>query len=183
MAKITLTNVRLAFPNIFEPKITDSGKAQFGAAFIFAPNHPAIAKLDAVIDEVGQAKWGAKWPTLKKSLKAGDNLLTHNGDAKADLDGYEGNLYLNAYNTVRPTVVDRDTSPLVAADGKPYSGCYVNCILDIWAQDNQYGKKVNAELQGVQFYKDGDAFSGGGKAAQSTDFTAIEEGAEAEDLM
>ncbi|MDY7579379.1 DUF2815 family protein [Herbaspirillum sp. RTI4] len=182
--KITITNVRLAFPNIFEPKVNEQGKAQFGAAFIFAADHAVKKQLDKAIDEVGQAKWGAtKWPAMKKQMMAGDNLLIHNGDAKASLDGYEGNLYVNAYNTVRPTVVDRDTSPLVAADGKPYSGCYVNAVLDIWAQDNQYGKKVNAQLQGVQFSKDGDAFAGGGKAAEASDFEAISEGADAEELV
>ena len=59
----------------------------------------------------------------------------------------------------------------------------MNAILDIWAQDNQYGKKVNAQLQGVQFFKDGDAFAGGGKAAAASDFTPIAEGADAEDLV
>lgn len=181
--KATISNVRLAFPNIFEPKINEGGKAQFSAAFIFPPTHPCKAQLDKVIDEVGQAKWGAKWPTMKKQMTAGDNLLIHNGDSKASLDGYEGNLFLNAYNAVRPTVVDRDTTPLVAADGKPYSGCYVVAILDVWAQDNQYGKKINAQLQGVQFFKDGDAFAGGGKAADAGDFAPIAEGADAEDLV
>ena len=181
--KHTMLNLRIAFPNVFEPKVNEQGKATFGAAFIFAADHPGKAALDKVVDEVGAAKWGAKWPAMKKQMIAGDNLLVHNGDAKATLDGYEGNLYFNAYNAVRPTVVDRDTSPLVAADGKPYSGCYVNAILDIWAQDNQYGKKVNAQLQGVQFFKDGDAFAGGGKAAAASDFTPIAEGADAEDLV
>jgi len=181
--KVTITNVRLAFPNIFEPKVNEQGKAQFGAAFIFPANHPEKLKLDKIIEEVGAAKWSAKWPAMKKQMAAGDNLLIHNGDAKASLEGYEGNLYLNAYNSVRPTVVDRDTSPLVAADGKPYSGCFVVAILDIWAQDNSYGKKINAQLQGVQFYKDGDAFAGGGKAAEASDFAPIAEGADAEELV
>ena len=74
-------------------------------------------------------------------------------------------------------------SPLVAADGKPYSGCHVNVIIDVWAQDNQYGKKINAQLQGIQFLRDGEAFSGGGVAADQSDFEEITEGADAEDLV
>lgn len=181
--KTTIKNVRLAFPNLFEPKINEQGKASFGAAFIFGTDHEARAVLEKAVDEVGTAKWGTKWPALKKQLAAGDNLLIHNGDAKASLEGYEGNLYINSYNVVRPTVVDRDTTPLVAADGKLYSGCYVNAIVDIWAQDNQYGKKVNAQLQGVQFFKDGDAFAGGGVAADAGDFEPITEGADASEFV
>ena len=180
--KHTFQNARISFPNIFEPKASESGSLQFSAAFLFAPDHPGIAGLDAVIDQVGKAKWGDKWGAVKKELKAGDKLLTHNGDSKASLAGYEGNLYFNAYNTVRPTVVDRDRSPLVAADGKPYSGSYVNVIIDVWAQENKYGKRVNAQLQGIQFVRDGEAFSGGGTSADASDFEEIAEGADAEDL-
>jgi hypothetical protein len=180
--KHQIQNVRLAFPNLYEPKVNESGKASYGAAFIFPPDHPAVEGLRKIIDEVGAAKWGAKWGAVKKAMTAGDNLLIHDGDAKADLAGYEGNLFFNAYNTVRPLVIDRDKTPLVAADGKPYSGCYVNAIIDVWAQDNQYGKKINAQVQGVQFVKDGDAFAGGGKAAEDSDFDEILDGADADDL-
>jgi hypothetical protein len=109
--------------------------------------------------------------------------LIHNGDAKATYEGYEGNLFFNASNKVRPTVVNRDRSPLTAQDGVVYSGCFVNVIIDVWAQDNEYGKRINAQLQGVQFFKDGDAFSGGGTAADAGDFDEIADGADADDLV
>lgn len=191
--KHTFANARIAFPDIFEAN--KDGK--FAAAFIFEPEHAGVGDnfddktseckakpgtLRYVVDQVGQAKWGAKWPTIRKELNKGDNLLVHDGDSKASYVGYEGNLFFNANNTVRPTVVDRDRSPLVAADGKPYSGCYVNVIIDVWAQDNQYGKKVNAQLQGIQFVKDGEAFSGGGTSADASDFDEIADGADADDL-
>ena len=180
--KHQIQNVRLAFPNLFEPKVNDEGKSSFGAAFIFAPDHPAVSQLRATIDDVGAAKWGAKWAAVKKAMTAGDNLLIHDGDSKAELAGYEGNLFFNAYNTVRPLVLDRDKTPLIATDGKPYSGCYVNAIVDIWAMDNKFGKKICAQVQGVQFVKDGDAFAGGGVAASDSDFEEIQDGADADDL-
>jgi hypothetical protein len=31
--------------------------------------------------------------------------------------------------------------------------------------DNNYGKRINATLLGVQFYRDGDSFVGGGVAS------------------
>lgn len=181
--KHSLLNVRIAFPHIFEPKANEKGELQFSAAFIFPPDHKGIPGLEAVIQEVGKAKWGVKWPQIYKELKAGDRLPVHNGDSKASLTGYEGNLFVNAYNKVRPLVLDRDKSPLTAQDGKPYSGCYVNAILDVWAMENQYGKRINCQLQGVQFVKDGEAFAGGGVAATDADFEEIEDGADADDLV
>lgn len=176
--KYKFDDARLAFPDVFEPN--KDGK--FAAAFIFPPGHKAIAGLEAVIEEVGKAKWGKDWEKLRKQLKAGDNLLIHDGDSKASYVGYEGNLFFNANNKVRPLVIDRDKTPLVASDGKPYSGCHVNVQIDVWAQDNDFGKKINAQLQGIQFVKDGEAFSGGGTVADTSDFDEIADGADAEDL-
>ncbi len=76
---------------------------------------------------------------------------------------------LNASNKARPLVLDRDKTPLTAADGKPYSGSYMNVSLEIWAQDNNFGKRINATLKGVQFVGDGDSF-GGGAPASPDDF-------------
>uniref|UniRef100_UPI0025B91E9B ssDNA-binding protein n=1 Tax=Candidatus Symbiopectobacterium sp. TaxID=2816440 RepID=UPI0025B91E9B len=82
----------------------------------------------------------------------------------------------------RPLVIDRDRSALTAADGKPYAGCYVNATIDIWAMDNNFGKRINASLGGVQFLCDGDAFAGGGVATPD-DFENMSEGADAEALI
>jgi hypothetical protein len=47
---------------------------------------------------------------------------------------------------------------LAEDDGVLYSGCYVNMTVTLWTQDNEYGKRVNANLRAVQFVKDGEAF-------------------------
>lgn len=164
--KIKLENVRLAFPVLFEAKtINGEGEPAFSAAFLFDPAHPAAKALRDAEEAMGKEKWGAKWPTVKKEIQAKDRGALHDGDTKGDYAGYAGNLFVNARNKTRPTVIDRDKSPLVAADGKPYAGCYVNASVELWAQDNQYGKRINASLRGVQFLKDGDAFAGGGAAS------------------
>ena len=62
-------------------------------------------------------------------------------------------------------LVEFDRSPLTETDGRPYSGCYVVAIVELWAQDNSWGKRVNATLKGVQFFADGEAFSGGTPAS------------------
>lgn len=163
--KVKLNNVRLAFPKLFKAEqVNGQGEPKFSAAFLLAPNHPAVASLKAAFDEVGKAKWGDKWTTVKKTLEAGDKLALHNGDTKADLDGYEGNLFINANTKTRPLVIDRNRTPLTQEDGKPYAGCYVNASVELWAQENEFGKRINASLRGVQFYGDGDAFAGGGTA-------------------
>lgn len=164
---IKLPNVRLAFPCLFEAKtVNGEGEPAFSCTFLLPPDHPAVKELNNGIIEVAKAKWGAKAGDILKEMKAKDRLAVHDGDTKASYDGFPGNLFVSARNKTRPLVLDTDKSPLTQADGKPYAGCYVNGSIELWVQDNKYGKRVNASLRGVQFLKDGEPFSGGGVASE-----------------
>lgn len=180
--KIKLSNVRLAFPALFEAKtVNGEGDPAFSAAFLFEQDHPAVAELKAAFEAIGKDKWGAKWPAVKKEIEAKDRTALHDGDTKAGYAGFEGNMFVSARSKTRPLVIDRDKSALTAADGKPYAGCYVNASIELWPQDNNYGKRINASLRGVQFLRDGDAFAGGG-AASEDEFDAVE-GSTTDDLV
>jgi hypothetical protein len=122
-----------------------------------------------------------KGAVVFKVLEAADKLCLHDGDAKAEYEGFKGNKFVSSRGKVRPSVFDGQRQELTEADGKPYSGCYVNASLEIWAQDNSYGKRLNAQLRGVQFFRDGDAFAGGGQPADADEFDDIA-APEADDL-
>lgn len=168
--KITIKNVRLAFPALFSPKAMPNepaDKAAYSASFILDPatNAADIKAINAAIDVVAKEKWGAKADTVMKGIRAKGDVCLRSGDEKAEYDGFEGNMYISTRSKTRPLVIDRDKSPLTEQDGRPYGGCFVNASIEIWAQDNNYGKRINCQVKGVQFYKDGDAFSGGGAAS------------------
>lgn len=182
--KITLQNVRGAFLNaLFKAEaFGDSTEEFYSGTWLLEPNHPAIAELEAAFEKVAKEKWGAKAEAVMKELKLKDRTALHDGDTKAEYDGFPGNKFVATRSKTRPTVVDRDRSPLTAADGRPYSGCYCNVIIELWCQDNQYGKRINAQLKGVQFVKDGDAFGGGTPPAQAEEFSDLADGSSAGDL-
>jgi hypothetical protein len=48
-------------------------------------------------------------------------------------------------------------------------------MLQVWIQDNDHGKRVNANLKAVQFYEHGEAFSTSAPIARGDAFTDIEE--------
>jgi len=165
--KIKLNNVRLSFPALFTPKAgADGGAAKFSASFLLDPNDPkhaaTIKEINAGIDEVGGAKWGAKAKVTLTGLRAQDRVALHDGNTKAQFQGYEGMMFVSCSSATRPLVIDRDRSPLSEADGRVYAGCYVNATIELWTQDNSFGKRVNAQVLAVQFAGDGDAFSAGG---------------------
>jgi hypothetical protein len=162
-------NVRISFPNIFHASAFAEGQTKkFSATFIMDDDHPQMDELNALIEKTAKDKWSKKIPSsLKRPLRDGD---------EKDLDGFgEGTFFFNASNTKRPTLVDRDRQTLIEEDGKPYAGCYVNAIVKPWAQDNQYGKRINFSLEGVQFVRDGDAFGGGANVANADDFDSLED--------
>jgi hypothetical protein len=162
---VKLKNVRLAFPQLFEAKaFNGEGEPAYTAAFIFSKDDAAYKDVEAAIEAVAKEKWGAKAAQELKALKAADKTPLHDGDTKADYDGYAGNFFVSSRGKTRPLIIDRDKTPLTAADGKPYAGCFVNANIEIWPMANAFGKRICATLKGVQFYADGEAFSGSAPA-------------------
>lgn len=170
---IKLKAARLSFARLFVPKgfTADDGtvsKPRFEGAFLIDPSSKAgQAQINTILEEaegVIKAKFQGKVPRKLKfgfGYSDGDDFeiggVSFHSEIK-EYDGYPGMFYVATSNTTRPAVVDRDKTPLVEEDGKPYSGCYVNGTITLWAQDNQWGQRVNGNLRGVQFYKDGEAF-------------------------
>ena len=172
MAKIKLQNVRLSFPSLFRRAVFGGEETKFEGTFLLPKDDPQNAAIEDAIAALTKEKFKGK------ALSA-DRVCYKDGDT-IDYDAYAGNMSIKASSVKRPLVIDTDRSPLSEDDGKPYAGCYVNVILELWAQDNNFGKRINANLLGVQFAKDGDPF-GDGATASIDDFDAID--AEMEDFI
>lgn len=150
---IRLDNVRLSFPHLFTANAMQEGQEKkFSATFLMdtEKHKDLIGKIEKTIERLALDKWKKKI-SFKQCLR--------DGEEKEGTDGYgEGVRFLSASKKTRPNVVDRNMDPLIEEDGKIYAGCYVNASIRLWVQDNQYGKRVNAELRTVQFVKDGESF-------------------------
>ena len=175
MVKVKLENVRVAFADgLFNAKVPKGGgTAAFSCNFLFPPGHPAEAAVNAGV--VAAAKACKKWKPeqvkgILTQLKATDRLCIHDGDLKPDYEGFPGNWNVAARNKKRPLLMKANKEPLTESDGILYSGCYVNAIIDVWAQDNAFGKRINATVAAVQFLRKGDAFGGGTVVIEDDDF-------------
>ena len=188
---IKLPKARLSFARLFVPKAFREGqKERYEGSFLIDVSSKAgqaqIKTILAQATAIAKEKFNGKIPkTLKFGFGYSDGSDFKLGSVNfhsepKEYDGYEDTFYVACANTTRPAVVDRDRSPLIEADGKPYSGCYVNGTLTLWAQDNEFGQRINANLRGVQFYKDGDAF-GVKPVDADEEFDDIEEDFEDED--
>lgn len=168
---MTITNARLSFPHLFEPAAESNqpnAKMVYSASFLLKKDDPTINKIREAIYKTAEEKWGEKANGILMKLYANNLVCLRDGDLK-DYDGYEGCMFVASKNKNRPLLIDRDRSILGQSDGKPYAGCYVNAKVSFWAQDNQYGKRINCSLLGVQFVKHGDSFTGA-RVAATDDF-------------
>jgi len=173
-----------------------ASKPAWSANFLLAGVHqmaphandsPAAVALKDIVKAVALAKWGEKQASqILEDLYRKDRVCLHDGGDK-EYDGYEGLLFVSARSYIAPLVCARDpfvrdengkpvidpatgrTVPaiLTEASGVIYGGCYVDASLDVYAQDNQFGRRINATLRGVRFVKDGDAFAAGPAASAS----------------
>lgn len=189
MSKVVLKDVRISFPRLFKPEGfqgSDQNK-KYSAQFILDADDPghkkAIKELKDAINATGQAKWGKKWRGGEMSLKglclkaADPDLQGQTFVEDIELENDDGELpeyaenayFVSASETKRPRVVDQKKEPLTEEDAVIYGGCYVTAIINLWAQDNSFGKRINANLLGVQFKKDGDPF-GESESASDDDF-------------
>lgn len=164
--KVKLNNVRLSFPSLFRKATFNGEETKFEATFLINKETQAdlIEKIKVVIaDKIKNDLKGAKLAADKICLKDGDEV---------EYDGYAGHVSIKASNDKRVAVFNRDKSPLAEDDNVIYAGCYVNAIIEIWAMNNQWGKRINAKLLGVQFAKDGENF-GDSSSASADDFDFI----------
>ena len=184
--QLKLKNVRIAFcQNLFTAgSINASDKPKFSSTFLIPKDDSQIAVIKKTIQDVAKEQWGAKAEAILKELVAAGKICLRDGDTKASYDGFEGNMFISSSSVSAPGVFDKDRTELTQKDGRPYAGCYVNAALDIWAQDNQFGKRINATLKGVQFVADGDAFVGSAPAT-ADDFDDISDtgDSDADDLL
>ena len=189
--KIILNPVRLAFGHLFEavaftdPKTGKQGDPQFQATFLMTRDGNARKIIEAEEERVAKEKWGAKADAILKEIRANNRGAIKSGDLKASYDGFADHDFVACNNKVRPIVVDRTGAPLSMADGVVYSGCYGIGHIVLWAQDNAWGKRINANVTGFQFVRDGDAFGGGPAASSTEEFENLGEGGgeDSEDLM
>lgn len=167
--KIMIKGARLSFPSLFQKSEFEGKQGKFEATLLFPKSDKKT--YNQIIKAIDAAKKDANKKVVEKNyfIKDGDEIFE-----EKEYDGYEGMWAVKAGNSKRPTVIDRDKTPIAEEDEKVYAGCFVNAIVSPWVQDNQYGKRVNANLLGIQFVKDGEAF-GDAVVASDDDFDEIED--------
>jgi Enterobacter phage Enc34, ssDNA-binding protein len=196
--KVRLENVRLSFAEgLHEAKSFEDGSIpKFGADFLLTEGHKVVrinpdktkttTTMKQVMIDVADEAWKGKGLNVLQSLEASKKCF-RDGNKRVNSDGevyegYEDVKYVTAKNKRKPSLRKKSNDPDDPAGREDiYSGCYVNAVIEVYAMTDAKKKGVHAQLKGVQFVRDGDAFSGGG-ALSDDDFDDIDSGADAGDI-
>jgi len=166
--KVLLKNVRLSFPSLFKTEVYAGEDTEKYAATFLIPKSDTktVASIEQACKQALVEKYG------EGKVPKGFKMPLVDGDDK-EYQGYADHVCIKANTKKRPTLVNRDKTPIVEEDGILYGGCYVNASIDVWVMDNSYGKKVLASLNAIQFVKDGEAF--GNKSDALDDFDDLDD--------
>jgi hypothetical protein len=176
--RILIKNVRLAFPAIFKPEAIGDGEPAYSARFIIEPNSEVAQQIDDAIVAVAKEKWKDDWKTVLDGIIE-DKLCCFekrdyvNKKTRKVYDGFKGKWHIGARSPAdkpRPTTFSADKEEVGPSVGLIYPGAFVDGSLEIWAQDNQFGRRINAQLRGVRFRAHGESFGGGSGPADADDF-------------
>jgi hypothetical protein len=163
-SKILLPRVRLSFPSLFRfSTFGGDSTEKYDATFILdnAEHKTVIASIQSQIAVMVKEAFKTKTlPADKICLKDGSD---------SGREELEGKMVIKASTKKRPMVLGKDKAPITEEDNIIYGGCYVNAVISLWPQDNQWGRRLNASLLGVQFHSDGEAFGDAGIGAEAFD--------------
>lgn len=157
MSVIMIKNARLSFPEIWTPKAFNEGQAPKFSCNLLLDKENDKAQIASFKKAIREAALNA----FSQQIPAGLAMCLGDGNSKS-YDGYENAMFISCASRLRPQIIDRDRTPLVEEDGRPYAGCYVNAAISLWVMDNKYGKRVACNLNALQFSKDGETFGAGG---------------------
>jgi Rieske Fe-S protein len=164
--RIKLKNVRLSFPSLFKKATFEGVETKYEATFI-------IDKSDKKTIEAIKAEINNLIEEGKVRLPK-DRICFKDGDLM-DSEYNAGSYLLKASNKTRPTVLNRNTSPIVEEDDIIYGGCYVNAIVSFWYLSRPSNRRICCNLHGVQFSKDGERFGDAPVTADDFDDISDEE--------
>lgn len=191
--RIMLKNVVLAFPALAEPQSFGEGEPAYGAKFPIKPNSEQQKAIEAAILAEAKEAWKDKADSVVKMLEEDGKVaftkkIYRSKKTGEAYQGFDGMHYLSTRNAkTQPTVFNQygeEVSGKSDIEAKAFSGAVVNASIEIWAQDNKWGRRVNCSLRGVMLTGEGENFGGGSSPASADEFAGLAKAkAEAEDIL
>lgn len=178
--KVLLTNVRLSYPALFEPRGFEGQEPKYSASLIIPKSDKESLKVikQAIENAKEEGRANGRW----KGNKLPANLKTpvRDGDTeREDDDVYENAYFINANSKFAPAVVgkekDRSTGKAITlGEEDVYAGCYINVTINFYGYSAAGNNGIAAGLGNVQKEADGENLGGRSSAESDFDFEEVD---------
>lgn len=153
---IRVDNVVCSYPHLDKPwKKNEKDREKYSVTGL-APKETHDDAKKLIVEVINSLLTGAKMGKIGAEHKFCRNGDTEDGPLKPETEGMW--IIKASENPDRaPKVRDQRTKVMTPAEilKTIYPGCIINILIRPWAQNNEHGKKINANLIAVQFVKDG----------------------------
>lgn len=184
MPIVMLKDVTMRFPALATPQAFGEGEPAYGAKFPIAPGSEVCKQIEEAMLEAATQKWKEDGKGILGMLSENKKTCFERKPYRSQKTGEVYNGFEDMYslgsrtpsNKPAPTVFNEFGQPITAKseiERQLYDGCKVNAKVEIWAQDNKFGKRINCSLLGVMFAGEGQHFGGGSGPASADDFSAF----------
>lgn len=164
MNKVMTGEFRVSWPQVFEPKLDQSGNGPFYSLQMIFDKGDDLSKLEALIESKIQEKWGTKRPSnLILPLRDGD-------EERSDQEAYKNKLFANAKTKFKPGLVNAQVEPIIDQT-EFYPGCYARATLTAYAWEKAGKRGVSFGPVNIQKTRDGERLDGAVSA--ENEFEAI----------
>lgn len=191
--RIMLKGIPMAFPALAEPQAFGEGEPAYGAKFPVTINGEHQKLIDEAMKAEAKELWKDKGDSVLSMLvedgkTAFVKKIYRSKKTGEPYQGFEGMHYLSARNAkTQPTVFNQYGEELTSKgdiERQAFSGARVNASVEIWAQDNKWGRRINCSLRGIMLTGEGENFGGGSAPASADEFAGMAKAkADAEDLL
>ena len=180
--ELTLTNVRLNYLHVFEPKLNTISKKEEYSATILLPKSDTenVKRLNAALKAEKRAKWDDDIPEgLEIWIKDGDtDNKKRERKGKKPVKCNAGMYVLQPTSQEQIAVVDRGLNRIITP-GKIKNGDYFNISINVYAYDNKFGEGITFYLNTIQFFKAGESL---GNAVSPEDVFKRYDDADSDDI-
>lgn len=146
---VLIKGARVSFPHLFTRPVINGEEGKYGATLLIKKDSQNYEAVNGAVEEI------LRQAGIDKDSISPDRLCLRVGKmVRPEYDGYYS---VSANNNKRPYVIDGQKQPVSnEEDCEIYAGCYVNAKIRLWWMDNNYGRRVCANLMIIQFAKHGD---------------------------
>lgn len=151
--RITLKNVRIAYPHVFTPDTSEAGGGKYTVTLLLPEDDPQVAEVEKIID-------GIKAENKTAVQKAKDNFgePLHRG-----LEEYPGMIVLRAKTKNKPQVMKKigGVKQLITDESEVYGGCWCAAIVGFFFYDKSGNRGISVSFDALMKRRDDEKFAGG----------------------